>query len=34
MKRFSLLYKIPEDIDNTTMGDMREAIYNLSLIHI
>lgn len=29
--RFSLLYKTPEDVDNTTMGDMREAIYNLSV---
>ncbi len=31
MKRFSLLYKIPEETDNFSMGDMREAIYNLSV---
>lgn len=29
--RFSLLYKTPEDADNSVMGDMREAIYNLSV---
>ena len=29
--RFSLLYKTPEDTDNSVMGDMREAIYNLSV---
>ncbi len=29
--RFSLLYKTPEDTDTSVMGDMREAIYNLSV---